>query len=88
MTVEREAPHTDEAAQAARATLPASTSPAVASPLETWLVVAGGIWLLLGLFIDGYAHSEVIDTDTEDFFTPWHAIFYSCLLYTSDAADE
>lgn len=48
-----------------------------ATRVETWLVVAGGVWLLLGLFIDGYAHSEIIDTETEDFFTPWHAIFYS-----------
>ncbi len=34
-------------------------------------------WLLGGLFLDGYAHVYVIDTETEDFFTPWHAIFYA-----------
>ncbi len=36
-----------------------------------------------GLFIDGYAHSEIIDTDTEDLFTPWHAIFYSGFISTA-----
>jgi hypothetical protein len=35
------------------------------------------------LFIDGYAHSEIIDTDTEDLFTPWHAIFYSGFISTA-----
>ena len=54
-----------------------------ASPLETALVLAGGVWLLVGLFIDGYAHSEIIDTETEDFFTPWHAIFYSGFAFSA-----
>ncbi len=52
-------------------------------PVEAALVLAGGIWLLLGLFIDGYAHSEIIDTETEDFFTPWHALFYSGFAFTT-----
>ncbi|MEM7340878.1 MAG: hypothetical protein AAF467_19630 [Actinomycetota bacterium] len=34
-------------------------------------------WLIAGLFIDGYAHANIIDTATEDFFTPWHGIFYA-----------
>lgn len=52
-----------------------TTSPA--TPKENLVTLLGGLWLTMGLFIDGYAHSNVIDTATEDFFTPWHAIFYS-----------
>lgn len=37
-------------------------------------------WLIAGLFIDGYAHVNIIDTETEDFFTPWHAIFYAAFI--------
>ncbi len=54
-----------------------------ASPLENALTLFGGIWLVAGLFVDGYAHSEILDTETEDFFTPWHAIFYSGFLFVS-----
>jgi hypothetical protein len=32
-------------------------------------------WLMIGLFVDGWAHSN--RTQLETFFTPWHAIFYS-----------
>lgn len=38
-----------------------------------------GTWLIAGLFIDGYAHSEIID-GTEGFITPWHGVFYSGFL--------
>ncbi len=34
-----------------------------------------GTWLLVGLFVDGWAHTN-LDT-IETFFTPWHALFYS-----------
>ncbi|HEY3246670.1 MAG TPA: hypothetical protein VGK88_00080 [bacterium] len=36
------------------------------------------IWTLVGVFLDGWAHSkyEIIDT----FFTPWHGVFYSGFL--------
>ncbi|WP_199618259.1 hypothetical protein [Paenibacillus alkalitolerans] len=34
------------------------------------------LWLLSGVFIDGYAHGH-IDETLETFFTPWHAILYS-----------
>lgn len=37
-------------------------------------------WLIAGLFIDGYAHTNIIDTATEDFFTPWHGIFYAAFI--------
>ncbi len=50
---------------------------------ENLVTLLGGIWLTLGLFIDGYAHSNIIDTATEDFFTPWHGIFYSGFTFTA-----
>ena len=34
-----------------------------------------GTWLMIGLFVDGWAHSNVAALET--FFTPWHALFYS-----------
>ncbi|NRF90602.1 hypothetical protein HQN89_06090 [Paenibacillus frigoriresistens] len=33
-----------------------------------------GMWLIIGLFIDGFAHNHGA---VETFFTPWHAILYS-----------
>lgn len=57
--------------------------PRRATATENLLTLLGGTWLVVGLFIDGYAHSELIDTETEDFFTPWHAIFYSGFLVTA-----
>ena len=36
------------------------------------------------IFLDAYAHQHLIDTETEDFFTLWHALFYgSAFLYTA-----
>lgn len=35
-----------------------------------------GLWLIGGLFLDGWAHNQRGDT-IESFFTPWHAVFYS-----------
>lgn len=34
-----------------------------------------GIWFVLGLFLDAWAHANV--PQLESFFTPWHAVFYS-----------
>lgn len=51
-----------------------TTSPATRK--ENLITLFGGLWLTMGLFIDGYAHANIIE-ETEDFFTPWHAIFYS-----------
>jgi hypothetical protein len=39
------------------------------------LTMLFGTWLLVGLFVDGWAHTN-LDT-LETFFTPWHALFYS-----------
>jgi hypothetical protein len=34
-----------------------------------------GAWIMIGLFVDGWAHSNLATLET--FFTPWHALFYS-----------
>ena len=48
----------------------------VASSLRfDWIMVVVSIWWLGGLFIDGWAHSNIPQLET--FFTPWHAVFYS-----------
>ncbi len=65
------------------ATVTTSSPAAKASATENVLTLLGGIWLVLGLFIDGYAHAEIIETETEDFFTPWHGIFYSGFVFTA-----
>ena len=39
------------------------------------LTMLFGTWLLVGLFIDGWAHTNLETLET--FFTPWHALFYS-----------
>ena len=38
------------------------------------LTTALGAWLILGLFVDGWAHNN---DKPESFFTPWHGLFYS-----------
>ena len=51
---------------------------AVSSLRFDWIMVVVSIWWLGGLFIDGWAHSNIPQLET--FFTPWHAVFYSgCL---------
>lgn len=40
-----------------------------------WIMVVVSVWWLGGLFVDGWAHSNIPQLET--FFTPWHAIFYS-----------
>lgn len=40
-----------------------------------WTMVVVSIWWLGGLFIDGWAHSNIPQLET--FFTPWHAVLYS-----------
>lgn len=35
-----------------------------------------GLWIVIGIFIDGWAHVNLIDS-LETFFSPWHAGFYS-----------
>jgi len=33
------------------------------------------VWTIAGAFLDGWAHSKVVQFET--FFTPWHGVFYS-----------
>jgi hypothetical protein len=33
-----------------------------------------GLWTILGLFLDGWAHSH---GKPESFFSPWHGVLYS-----------
>jgi hypothetical protein len=48
---------------------------AVSSLRFDWIMVIVSIWWLGGLFIDGWAHSNIPQLET--FFTPWHAVLYS-----------
>lgn len=38
-------------------------------------MVAGSVWLSLGMAVDAWAHKNVPALET--FFTPWHGVFYS-----------
>lgn len=42
---------------------------------EDLAVAALGTWLVLGVFLDGWAHLNRASLET--FFTPWHAVLYS-----------
>src|SRR4051794_28634008 len=48
-----------------------------------WTMAGLSIWWMGGLFIDGWAHSNIPQLET--FFTPWHAIFYSGFLAVATA---
>ena len=43
--------------------------------LEDTVTLAAGVWLLIGTYVDGWAHNNLRNLET--FFTPWHAILYS-----------
>lgn len=47
------------------------------------LAVAFSAWMIVGLFIDGWAHDN---NRPESFFTPWHGILYSGFLASTGAA--
>jgi hypothetical protein len=34
-------------------------------------------WLIAGIGLDGWAHTNLLEGQTESFFTPWHGVFYS-----------
>lgn len=50
-----------------------TTSPSRSSRFDG-LFVGAGAWMLVGLFLDGWAHSN---QKPDSFFTPWHAVLYS-----------
>ncbi|MEM7118550.1 MAG: hypothetical protein AAF614_39390 [Chloroflexota bacterium] len=63
---------------------PVNTQPLVQErPLGSarfdWAVTITAVWFIFGLFLDGWAHNNISNL-IEDFFTPWHAVFYSGFL--------
>ena len=44
------------------------------------VTVAFGTWLIVGLFVDGWAHNN---GKPESFFTPWHGLLYSGFVATA-----
>lgn len=59
---------------------PDVADPPVSTARFEWAVVGGGVWMLLGAFLDAWAHQHLrIDT----FFNPWHAILYSGMAATT-----
>ncbi len=53
------------------------------STAEEWASLGFGLWMVAGLFLDGWAHD---DGRPESFFTPWHAVLYSGFAATVLAA--
>ena len=47
-----------------------------ATDREHLVTVLCGLWMTVGLFLDGYFHQN-LDGSTESFLTPWHAVFYA-----------
>ena len=60
----------------------ASTAPTHATPAQNLVTIALGWWLMIGIFVDGWAHQH-LGNQLESFFTPWHAIFYSGFVATA-----
>jgi hypothetical protein len=58
----------------------ASTAAPRLSAREDLLTVAFTGWLIIGLFVDGWAHNN---DKPETFFTPWHGLFYSGFVATA-----
>lgn len=60
-------------------TIDATTAPSAARPTtstrDDLVTTAFGAWLILGLFVDGWAHLNLPGLET--FFTPWHGVLYS-----------
>src|ERR671932_264817 len=50
-----------------------------ASPAFEWTTVTLGAWLMVGVYLDGWAHQHFV---VETFFTPWHGVLYSGMLAT------
>ena len=53
----------------------AEQTKAVSSRRFDWIMILASVWWLGGVFIDGWAHSNLAQLET--FFTPWHAVLYS-----------
>lgn len=55
---------------------PPSTGVIPASGREHLGTVLFGLWMTVGLFLDGYFHQNP-DSDGESFLTAWHGVFYA-----------
>ncbi|MGN9910090.1 hypothetical protein ACTMTJ_21305 [Phytohabitans sp. LJ34] len=53
----------------------------LASRRDDVVTLLAGIWFVIGLFVDAWAHSNRPQLET--FFTPWHAVFYSGFVATA-----
>lgn len=47
-----------------------------ASGREHLCTVLFGLWMTVGLFLDGFFHQN-LDEESESFLTPWHGVFYA-----------
>ncbi|WP_027482247.1 hypothetical protein [Deinococcus pimensis] len=63
------------------AAAPGSARPR-ATPAQNLVTILVSWWLMIGIFIDGWAHNTLGES-LETFFTPWHAVFYSGYLVTA-----
>jgi hypothetical protein len=52
-----------------------------ASYRDDLVTVVVGLWFVVGLLLDAWAHNNL--GDLESFFTPWHAVFYSGFTVTA-----
>lgn len=59
-----------------KTTAPAAERVPAATDREHLVTVLCGVWMTIGLFLDGYFHQNLDDTG-ESFLTPWHAVFYA-----------
>jgi len=57
-------------------TTPTMRSEVPASGREHLGTVLFGLWMTVGLFLDGYFHQN-LDSGGESFITPWHGVFYA-----------
>lgn len=53
-----------------------SGEPTAATAREHLVTVLCGLWMTVGLFMDGYFHQH-LEGPEESFLTPWHAVFYA-----------
>jgi len=51
-----------------------SPAPIGGTALDWWMTLGAG-WMLVGLYLDGWAHRHIPNLET--FFTPWHGLLYS-----------
>ncbi len=49
-----------------------------------WVMSILGLWLMVGTYLDGWAHNNIAD-QLESFFTPWHAVLYAGFFATAAA---